>query len=90
MNLLPCPLCGNDEIELDPVLMIDGSPMFTVRCDCCGVSLAPNVREMAAAIWNQRAPRPAEATESYQILEHPIMGRFQLIKDSQEIFGGAE
>ncbi|HAT1683538.1 TPA: hypothetical protein I8Y21_004287 [Klebsiella oxytoca] len=79
MNLLPCPLCGNDEIDLDAV-MYEGEPMFVVRCDCCGVSLAPNGREMATAIWNQRAPRPTEATEPYLILEHPVMGRFQIIK----------
>lgn len=79
MNLLPCPLCGNDEIDIDGVLH-EGEPMFVVRCDCCGVGLAPNIRDMALAIWNQRAERPREATEPYQILEHPVMGRFQVIK----------
>ncbi|EBG0214788.1 TPA: restriction alleviation protein, Lar family [Salmonella enterica] len=54
MNLLPCPLCGNDEIDLDAVIH-EGEPMFVVRCDCCSVNLAPQDREMAAAIWNQRA-----------------------------------
>jgi hypothetical protein len=78
MKLLPCPLCGNDEIDIDPV-MYEGEMMSVVRCDCCGVSLAPNGLEMSHAIWNQRAFRPAEATEPYQILEHPIMGRFQII-----------
>ncbi len=83
MNLLPCPLCGNDEIDLDAV-MHEGEPMFVVRCDCCSVNLAPQSREMATAIWNQRALRPAEATESYQIFEHPILGRFQIIKPEAE------
>ncbi|AWS77666.1 hypothetical protein AXA59_19920 [Enterobacter hormaechei] len=79
MKLLPCPLCGNDEIDLDAV-MYEGEPMFVVRCDCCSVNLAPQDREMAMAIWNQRAPRPIQATEPYQILEHPSVGRFQIIK----------
>ena len=79
MELLPCPLCGNDEIDFDSVLY-EGEPMFVVRCDCCSVSLAPQARDMAAAIWNKRAPRPKEATDSYQILEHPSVGRFQIIK----------
>ncbi|EAA4072337.1 hypothetical protein EWG10_06135 [Salmonella enterica subsp. enterica serovar Napoli] len=83
MNLLPCPLCGNDEIDLDAVIH-EGEPMFVVRCDCCSVNLAPQDREMAAAIWNQRAPRPVEATESYQIFEHPAVGRFQIIKQEAD------
>ncbi|MBG6246999.1 MULTISPECIES: hypothetical protein [Symbiopectobacterium] len=78
MELLPCPLCGNDEIDIDPVTH-EGETMCVVRCDCCGVSLAPNGLEMSHAIWNQRASRPAEATEPYQILEHPAMGRFQVV-----------
>ncbi|EHK2665069.1 Lar family restriction alleviation protein [Salmonella enterica] len=82
MNLLPCPLCGNDEIELNPV-MVDGEPMFVVRCDCCSARIDPQAREMAVAIWNQRAPRPHEATEPYQVLEHPVIGRFQVIKVSE-------
>lgn len=83
MNLLPCPLCGNDEIELHPVLHED-EPMFVIRCDCCSVSLEPQSREMAVAIWNQRAPRPREATTPWPILEHPAIGRFQVIKRSVE------
>lgn len=79
MELLPCPLCGNDEIDLDAV-MYEGDPMFVIRCDCCSASLAPQSREMATAIWNQRAPRPTEASDPYPILEHPVMGRFQIIK----------
>ncbi|EMO7593046.1 Lar family restriction alleviation protein [Salmonella enterica] len=79
MNLLPCPLCGNDEIELNPV-MVDGEPMLVVRCGCCSARIDPQAREMAVAIWNQRAPRPHEATGPYQILEHPAIGRFQVIK----------
>lgn len=44
MELLPCPLCGNDEIDFDSVLY-EGEPMFVVRCDCCSVSLAPQARD---------------------------------------------
>ncbi len=79
MELLPCPLCGNDEIDIDPVTY-EGELMSVIRCDCCGVSLAPNALEMSCAIWNQRAPRPDGARASYEILEHPVMGRFQIIK----------
>ncbi|WP_324030014.1 hypothetical protein GC087_06585 [Pantoea sp. JZ2] len=78
MELLPCPLCGNDLVELVPTLY-EGDALFVIRCDCCGVSRPPDCRENAVAFWNQRAPRPEEATKPFEILEHPIMGRFQII-----------
>jgi len=78
-NLLPCPLCANDEIELNPVLH-ESEPMFVIRCDCCGVSLAPESRKMATLVWNQRAERPQDATKPFEIRLHPVMGRFQVIK----------
>lgn len=78
-KLLPCPFCGNDDIGTDPV-SLDGEQLFVVRCDCCGATQAPDQPAAAAMLWNQRAPRPEEATEPFEVLEHPVMGRFQIIK----------
>ncbi|CNH67712.1 MULTISPECIES: hypothetical protein [Yersinia] len=81
-QLLPCPLCGNDEIELNPVIH-EGEPMFIVRCDCCGVHLPPDTRSRNVMVWNQRAPRPVDASVPYEVREHPVMGRFQIIKPGE-------
>lgn len=77
--LLPCPFCGNDEVGIESSYL-DGEQLFVVRCDCCGATQAPDQPAAVAMLWNQRAPRPDGATKPFEMLEHPVMGRFQIIK----------
>lgn len=65
MNLLPCPLCGNDQIGTTTVIssVPEHTEWVSLYCSCCGLNLPPNDREAASLIWNQRAPRPENARE---------------------------
>lgn len=77
--LLPCPFCGNDEVNIESAYL-DGEQLVVVRCDCCGATQAPDQPATAAMLWNQRAPISDGATEPFEALEYPVMGRFQIIK----------
>lgn len=57
-NVKPCPFCGSDNLDFDPV-------SECIVCDGCG-AFGPNpgsitdaqTREHAVSIWNQRASLP--------------------------------
>lgn len=57
IKLLPCPFCGNDEIEMN-YSKWDGDYMYVVRCDCCGTEQPEDDQHSAVRIWNQREALP--------------------------------
>ncbi|MEK2484111.1 Lar family restriction alleviation protein [Providencia stuartii] len=57
IKLLPCPFCGNDEVELNHSNW-DGEDMFVIHCDCCGAKQPEDYLDAAVRIWNQREVLP--------------------------------
>lgn len=57
IKLLPCPFCGNDEVELN-YSGWDGEDMFVIHCDCCGTKQPEDYQDTAVLVWNQREALP--------------------------------
>ena len=61
MALLPCPFCGNTNVQMVTIKDEDGDVLHAVGCPKCGCNGAPHIAAMddprpaAAAAWNQRA-----------------------------------
>ncbi|MDE8747557.1 Lar family restriction alleviation protein [Providencia stuartii] len=60
VKLLPCPFCGNDEVELN-YSRWDGEDMFVIHCDCCGATQPEDYQDTAVRVWNQRKTSTTEA-----------------------------
>jgi len=60
MALLPCPFCGNTNVQMVTIKDEDGDVLHAVDCPKCGCNGAPHIAAMddprpaAAAAWNQR------------------------------------
>ena len=60
-DLLPCPFCGNTNVQMVTIKDEDGDVLHAVGCPKCGCNGAPHIAAMddprpaAAAAWNQRA-----------------------------------
>ena len=61
MALLPCPFCGNPDVQLVTFPGADGDALHAVGCPKCGCNGTPHVAAMddplpaAVAAWNRRA-----------------------------------
>nr|ELR5040606.1 Lar family restriction alleviation protein [Providencia stuartii]ELR5081576.1 Lar family restriction alleviation protein [Providencia stuartii] len=51
--LLPCPFCGNDEIDMNYSYWA-GEYMYVIRCSCCGTQQMEEDQHSAVRVWNQR------------------------------------
>lgn len=61
MALLPCPFCGNPNVQPVTIQDADGDALHAVGCPKCGCNGTPHVAAMddprpaAVAAWNRRA-----------------------------------
>lgn len=79
MALLPCPFCGNPDVQLVTLQDADGDALHAVGCPKCGCNGTPHVAAMddprpaAVAAWNRRAlltaPQQPQAIDLKQFRE---------------------
>lgn len=88
-DLLPCPFCGNTNVQMVTIKDEDGDVLHAVGCPKCGCNGAPHIAAMddprpaAAATWNQRAefPRIAELESEVARLQTAVDKQQAALKD---------
>lgn len=80
-DILPCPFCGNPDVQLVTIPDADGDALHAVGCPKCGCNGTPHVAAMddprpaAVVAWNRRAL--LTAPPGYVLVPVELAGRLQ-------------